>query len=248
MQSITAAACTPAQLPIPQHASVASHIDRCMSGAGDVLRMRVGGRNDHGPLNMGPRLQLSLEDAVDMQLQASRSYATSAACLCEALTRSPSPVRTPTLLEVAFSEAASSLQALQKNNEPHADHGIEVLYRYAFRPRRAPVEDCVKMRSKRRTHLLRRFTNFDPFERTQYFGRSLDLGQFERFRRIFHTPFYAVLLNHQGHETLGSLQVRADEMPCCPARCIATADVLCDQEDGLPTTPERYTINLQPIS
>jgi hypothetical protein len=45
----------------------------CVSFAGEVLRMRVGGRNDHGPLNMGPKLQLSLEDAVGMQLQASRS-------------------------------------------------------------------------------------------------------------------------------------------------------------------------------
>ena len=34
-------------------------------------------------------------------------------------------------------------QALQHNNEPYVDHGVEVLYR---------------------------FGNFDPFQRCQYFG------------------------------------------------------------------------------
>lgn len=79
------------------------------------------------------------------------------------------------------------LNALQLNNEPHSDHGIEVLYR---------------------------FTAFDPFERSTYFGRSLDLGQFERFRRIFHTPFYAVLLNHTQREVLSSLQIGEHNWRC----------------------------------
>lgn len=55
--------------------------------------------------------------------------------------------------------------------------------------------------------VLYRFTAFDPFERSSYFGRSLDLGQFERFRRIFHTPYYVVLLNHTERRILSSLQV-----------------------------------------
>ena len=41
-----------------------------------------------------------------------------------------------------------------------------------------------------------RFAAVDPVERSKYFGRSFDLGQFERFRRVFHTPAYRALLNH----------------------------------------------------
>ncbi|GLC46927.1 hypothetical protein PLESTM_001946200 [Pleodorina starrii] len=72
------------------------------------------------------------------------------------------------------------LEALQNNNVPYSDHGVEVLYRFA---------------------------NFDPFARAKYFGRSLDLGQFERFRRVMHSPFYATLLDHSGWEVLSTLQV-----------------------------------------
>ncbi|KAG2483704.1 hypothetical protein HYH03_017423 [Edaphochlamys debaryana] len=72
------------------------------------------------------------------------------------------------------------LEALRKNNDPYADHGVEVLYR---------------------------FSNFDPFTRSSYFGRSLDLGQFERFRRVMHTPYYATLLDHSSAEVLSSLQL-----------------------------------------
>jgi hypothetical protein len=72
------------------------------------------------------------------------------------------------------------MQVLKANNKPYLDHGIEVLYR---------------------------FSNFDPFQRSLYFGRPLDLGQFERFRRIFHTPQYEVLLCHLDHQLLSSLKV-----------------------------------------
>lgn len=34
-----------------------------------------------------------------------------------------------------------------------------------------------------------------------------DLGQFERFRRIIHTPYYSVLLSHVQYSPLSSLQV-----------------------------------------
>ncbi|PNH09100.1 hypothetical protein TSOC_004318 [Tetrabaena socialis] len=70
--------------------------------------------------------------------------------------------------------------ALQHNNSPYSDHGVEVLYRFA---------------------------NFDPFVRAKYFGRSLDLGQFERFRRVMHMPYYATLLDNSGWEVLSRLQV-----------------------------------------
>lgn len=33
----------------------------------------------------------------------------------------------------------------------------------------------------------------------------MDLGQFERFRRLFHAPGYAPLLGHGGFEVVGSL-------------------------------------------
>ncbi|GLI71574.1 hypothetical protein VaNZ11_016838 [Volvox africanus] len=72
------------------------------------------------------------------------------------------------------------LEALQKNNMPYSDHGVEVLYRFA---------------------------NFDPFVRAKYFGRSLDLGQFERFRRVMHSPYYATLLDNSGWEVLSTLQL-----------------------------------------
>lgn len=72
------------------------------------------------------------------------------------------------------------LKALQNNNFPTLDHGIEVLYRFA---------------------------GFNPFERSRFFGVSLDLGQFERFRRIFYTPCYAPLLTHSSHLLLSSLEV-----------------------------------------
>ncbi|KAK9812596.1 hypothetical protein WJX72_000145 [[Myrmecia] bisecta] len=72
------------------------------------------------------------------------------------------------------------LAALRDNNTPFVDHGIEVLYRFAA---------------------------FDPFCRTRFFGRPFDLGQFERFRRIMHTPHYCVLLGYTEHQLLSSLQV-----------------------------------------
>jgi hypothetical protein len=42
------------------------------------------------------------------------------------------------------------LSALKNNNDPYLDHGIEVLYRFA---------------------------GIDPWSRSNYFGRSLDLGR-----------------------------------------------------------------------
>lgn len=72
------------------------------------------------------------------------------------------------------------LQSLQMNNMPYRDHGVEVLYRFA---------------------------NIDPFQRSAYFGKSLDLGQFERFRRVFFTPWFQPLLGHTEAMTTSQLEV-----------------------------------------
>lgn len=72
------------------------------------------------------------------------------------------------------------LDALMFNDQPRQDYGIEVMYRFA---------------------------GFDPFERSTYFGPFFDLGQFERFRRIFHHSTYRVLLGHRERKILSSLHV-----------------------------------------
>ncbi|KAH7574171.1 hypothetical protein JRO89_XS03G0261600 [Xanthoceras sorbifolium] len=73
------------------------------------------------------------------------------------------------------------LDALKYNDQPRQDYGIEVMYRFA---------------------------GFDPFERSTYFGPFFDLGQFERFRRIFHHSTYRVLLGHKERKILSSLFVK----------------------------------------
>ncbi|KAG0626842.1 hypothetical protein M758_2G155800 [Ceratodon purpureus] len=72
------------------------------------------------------------------------------------------------------------LNALQDNDNPYTDHGIEVMYRFA---------------------------GFDPFKRSEYFGPLFDLGQFERFRRILHHTSFRVLLGHTDRDILSSLFV-----------------------------------------
>nr|XP_043611773.1 uncharacterized protein LOC122583435 [Erigeron canadensis] len=72
------------------------------------------------------------------------------------------------------------LDALMFNDQPRPDYGVEVMYRFA---------------------------GFDPFERSLYFGPSFDLGQFERFRRLFHHSSYRVLLNHKERKILSTLNV-----------------------------------------
>ncbi|CAI9755625.1 unnamed protein product [Fraxinus pennsylvanica] len=73
------------------------------------------------------------------------------------------------------------LDALMFNDQPRPDYGIEVMYRFA---------------------------GFDPFERSTYFGPFFDLGQFERFRRIFHHSSYRVLLGHRERKILSNLLVK----------------------------------------
>jgi hypothetical protein len=75
---------------------------------------------------------------------------------------------------------------LKHNDTPHIDAGIEVLYAFA---------------------------DVDLFlPRSRYFGCSQDLGQFERFRRVLHTPQYRALLNHVELRVLSTLQVSEREV------------------------------------
>lgn len=77
----------------------------------------------------------------------------------------------------------AQLHALQCNNTPYQDHGIEVLYRFA---------------------------SFDPWQRSTFFGRSLDLGQFERFRRIMYTQCFIALVGHSEASIESALEVSED--------------------------------------
>ncbi|MCD7464867.1 hypothetical protein HAX54_053532 [Datura stramonium] len=86
----------------------------------------------------------------------------------------------PRLCFTAEEAVRNQLDALKYNDQPHHDYGVEVMYRFA---------------------------GFDPFQRSTYFGRFFDLGQFERFRRIFHHSTYRVLLGHQEREILSSLHI-----------------------------------------
>ncbi|XP_066368774.1 uncharacterized protein [Miscanthus floridulus] len=83
------------------------------------------------------------------------------------------------------------LESLKYNYQPHQDYGIEVMYRFA---------------------------GFDPFERSTYFGRQFDLGQFERFRRLFHHSSYRVLLGHKERNILSSLWVEESLGTRSPSR------------------------------
>jgi len=84
----------------------------------------------------------------------------------------------PTSYLTAEEATLTQLDALQNNDNPYPDHGVEVMYRFA---------------------------GFDPFKRSQYFGPFFDLGQFERFRRIVHHSSYRVLLGHTDRRILSSL-------------------------------------------
>ncbi|KAB2016675.1 hypothetical protein E1A91_D08G113600v1 [Gossypium mustelinum] len=90
----------------------------------------------------------------------------------------------PRLTFSAEEAVQHQLDALKYNDQPRQDYGIEVMYRFA---------------------------GFDPFERSTYFGPFFDLGQFERFRRIFHHSSYRVLLGHKERKILSSLFVKENQ-------------------------------------
>jgi hypothetical protein len=74
------------------------------------------------------------------------------------------------------------LEALRNNNEPYYDFGVEVLYRFSG-------AHCA------------------PFGPSTFFGRPLDLGQFERFRRVMNTEKLRVLIGHTDVEVLSRLDL-----------------------------------------
>lgn len=80
----------------------------------------------------------------------------------------------------------TQLQALQRNDEPHKDFGVEVLYRFA------------------NIDLL----SYSTLSR--YFGRTLDLGRFELFRLSFNEPPFALLIDHAESTIRSALQVDED--------------------------------------
>jgi len=80
------------------------------------------------------------------------------------------------------------LKCLCNNNFPHNDHGLQLLYRFA---------------------------DIDPWDtRSSYFGGSHDLGQWERFRRMFYTKPYSPLLCLTDWDFLSSLDVAEDLWRC----------------------------------
>ncbi|KAK4741708.1 hypothetical protein SAY87_025296 [Trapa incisa] len=90
----------------------------------------------------------------------------------------------PRLNFTAEEAVQHQLDSLKFNDQPRQDYGIEVMYRFA---------------------------GFDPFERSTYFGPFFDLGQFERFRRIFHHSAYRVLLGHRDRRILSSLFAKENQ-------------------------------------
>jgi len=75
------------------------------------------------------------------------------------------------------------LQALRENKGigPSKDEGMEALYAFA---------------------------NFDIWEVNSSFfgGKKMDIGQFERFRRVMITHPYGILLRHTKHTVLSSVR------------------------------------------
>jgi hypothetical protein len=78
----------------------------------------------------------------------------------------------------------AQLTALRACDAPYRGAGIETCYRHA---------------------------DIDPWRRSSYFGPPLDLGQFERYRRIFYTPFYQALVRNTEFELLSALATDEDE-------------------------------------
>lgn len=84
--------------------------------------------------------------------------------------------------------------------------------------------------------ILYRFADLDPFSRSTYFGRSLDLGQWERFRRIMHSAYYRALLQHSCAESLSSLEVSEDVW----VQRVRVVDVSGNQENTYVFTMRRH--------
>ncbi|CAI5485665.1 unnamed protein product [Closterium sp. Naga37s-1] len=132
------------------------------------------------PLSLIPLALLRFSLSPHAQLRPSSSFLRHHAC-AESRARGTDRKPLGPRLEWSAEEAVrQQLCALQSNDDPYPDHGVEVMYRFA---------------------------GFDPFERSRYFGPRFDLGQFERFRRLFHHTHYRVLLSHKRHHLLSSFYV-----------------------------------------
>ena len=52
---------------------------------------------------------------------------------------------------------------------------------------------------------LYNYAHFNPWSRSDYFGRRLDLGQMERFKNVLHTQPYRVLLRNSSWGIISSM-------------------------------------------
>mmetsp|Transcript_6408 Transcript_6408/g.17162 ORF Transcript_6408/g.17162 Transcript_6408/m.17162 type:complete len:259 (-) Transcript_6408:798-1574(-) len=92
-----------------------------------------------------------------------------------------SPEETTRALLDALRENASGAHGAHRAAPAHADEGIEALYAFA---------------------------NFDVWSvRHQFFGWNMDLGQFERFRRVLLARPFSTLLGHSEREVLSALHL-----------------------------------------
>ena len=121
------------------------------------------------------------------------------------------------------------MEALRNNNEPYYDFGIEMLYRFAgrhaspfgtiislyrciavslYRCIVVSLYRCIVVSAIPSSHCrlvvergaLSPGTSF-------FFGRPLDLGQFERFRRVMNTEKLRILIGHTEFEILSRLDL-----------------------------------------
>ena len=106
---------------------------------------------------------------------------------CKADGREAAPrVERPSFALSADEVFAALWAALRDNDSPHVDAGVETLYSFA---------------------------DVDLYEpRSRFFGVKQDLGQFERFRRVLHTPRYRALLSHTQLRVLSTLAVSEREL------------------------------------
>uniref|UniRef100_A0A804QPT8 Uncharacterized protein n=1 Tax=Zea mays TaxID=4577 RepID=A0A804QPT8_MAIZE len=128
-------------------------------------------------------------------------------------TRRPAIPAAAARLKVSASAASSDVPDFLSSN------WLETRKRKPFGPRlNFSAEEAVEyqLESLKYNDLPRpdygiEFAGFDPFERSTYFGRQFDLGQFERFRRLFHHSTYRVLLGHRERRILSSLWVEENQ-------------------------------------
>ncbi|XP_071709309.1 uncharacterized protein [Rutidosis leptorrhynchoides] len=98
------------------------------------------------------------------------------------------------------------LDALMFNDQPLSSYSFVVNYFFFCSWQNIYVSSTVTCCSFGHNHEVK-LAGFDPFERSLYFGPYFDLGQFERFRRLFHHSAYRALLNHKESQILSTLNI-----------------------------------------